>query len=122
MRIQFRCRQCGRCCRKYGEAVRAGPEDLERWRKEKREDILEHFGSGRGSGEKCPFLRKRGSSFVCAIHKTRPEVCREYPLLVNAKTLRDRLKECRGMKLVRETGDDARFWEIISEGRKVFKI
>lgn len=59
-------------------------------------------------------LRKRKGKFVCSIHKAKPEVCREYPLLVNAKTLRERLKECRGMKLVKETKDYARFFRDLS--------
>lgn len=139
MRIEFKCKQCGKCCRKYIGTLKATSEDIERWRREGREDILKYVdiyefdGKTLGgdlwfnpkTGEemrKCPFLRKRKGKFFCLIHSTKPEVCREYPLLVNAKTLQERLKECGGMKLVKETEDDVRFWEIISEGRKVFKI
>lgn len=89
------CTGCGKCCTNasYMGSMAATREDMERWRKEGRDDILQyaaelpHLGSADlwihpVSGlelTRCPFVRKSGSRYICKIHDTRPEVCRGYP-------------------------------------------
>jgi Fe-S-cluster containining protein len=68
------------------------PEDMDRWFREGREDILhiieneqavwlgDHFVSS-GTGRPiygCPFLEMAGRITACSIHATRPGVCRNY--------------------------------------------
>jgi Fe-S-cluster containining protein len=79
------------------ETLQATGEDVRRWRREKRYDILrfasvlpgprndpradlwidEETGVERS---RCPFVRKvRGSPrHLCSIYETRPQVCRDY--------------------------------------------
>ena len=89
------CTGCGKCCTNasYMGSMAATPEDMRRWRKEERDDILQyaselpHMGSADlwihpDSGReltRCPFVRKSGARYICKIHETRPEVCRGYP-------------------------------------------
>ena len=68
----------------------ADAEDLERWRREGRDDILQRYRDARWVGDHfvsvttgmtihdCPFLDFRESSFACTIYETRPRVCREF--------------------------------------------
>lgn len=42
MRIKFKCKQCGECCKKYIGTLKATSKDIERWKKEGREDILKY--------------------------------------------------------------------------------
>ncbi len=87
------CRRCGECCRKFGFGLTFTPEDLERWRREGREDILrhvrtgpEHEGWGEGwvdpeTGEflqNCPFFVELGNGGLCSIHETKPKICRDF--------------------------------------------
>lgn len=93
------CTQCGRCCTnaKFMGSMQASPEDLARWKREQRYDILQYacqLGSfadlwiSPRTGEelsRCPFVRKRRNKpiYDCTIYDTRPEVCREYPHYVS---------------------------------------
>jgi len=85
------CRRCGKCC--FVNMISYAREgDFERWRREKREDILKvmenwHLlwaGDRMASSETgvfsqtCPFLIDEGGKFSCAIYETRPQVCREF--------------------------------------------
>lgn len=94
----FRCRLCGRCCRDLDYHKEVTPEDVQRWKRQGREDILKWVGSTKGKNQEpvyqiwvapgsnrfatvCPFL-KRGSTndqWVCAIQETKPQICRQYP-------------------------------------------
>jgi len=68
----------------------ADAEDLERWRREGREDILrvnrdacwvgDHFISVTTGMpiHDCPLLDYREGSFACTIYETRPRVCRQF--------------------------------------------
>jgi Fe-S-cluster containining protein len=68
----------------------ADAEDLERWRRDGRDDILRVYRDARWMGDHfisvttgmtirdCPFLDWEGVSFTCRIHETRPRVCREF--------------------------------------------
>ena len=83
--------RCGKCCLSnlffYIKDV-----DLDRWRREGREDILhiienrqavwggDHFVSARDGTflHGCPFLEWEGKTNSCSIYETRPQVCRDY--------------------------------------------
>jgi len=120
------CTQCGRCCTNadYMGHMQASAEDLARWKKQKRHDILayadEYFGiadlwisprTGE-SMERCPFVRKqRGiDRYTCLIYDTRPEVCRGYPWWVAQM----RFVDCEML----EPGDTDADVEEFMEGRR----
>jgi len=87
----IRCMRCGKCCLSnlffYIKDV-----DLDRWRREGRDDILhiienrqavwggDHFVSARDGTflHGCPFLEWEGKTNSCSIYETRPQVCRDY--------------------------------------------
>ncbi len=88
------CRRCGNCCH-VDVAAYVSLEDIERWEKEGRHDILAHvsdndvtwskdrvvnrFGSNiRTCLMSCAYLEWHGSSASCAIYETRTKVCRGY--------------------------------------------
>ena len=85
------CRRCGTFCLADMIAC-ASSEDLARWKRENRQDILhiienehavwlgDHFISSR-TGRPiygCPFLEMKDGVFSCSIYETRPQVCRDY--------------------------------------------
>lgn len=87
------CVQCGRCCKEHILDI-VGRGDVLRWRREGRKDILKHVqlskngkypvspiwkGVGAMTLGRCPFLRKRGKKYRCAIQDTKPHDCRVYP-------------------------------------------
>ncbi|HOE23550.1 MAG TPA: YkgJ family cysteine cluster protein [Smithellaceae bacterium] len=85
------CLRCGRCCLADFTAY-ATEEDIRRWKAEGRDDILEVLERGqafwegdrlmsRESGTPlagCRFFAFDGERYFCAIHETRPAVCRLY--------------------------------------------
>lgn len=83
------CRACGLCCEEFGDTLAAEEEDLARWRAEGRRDLLARVGEGGAlwvdpqTGrelEYCPFLARTGAgASLCAIHETKPAMCRAYP-------------------------------------------
>ncbi|PLX46198.1 MAG: hypothetical protein C0609_01075 [Deltaproteobacteria bacterium] len=89
------CLLCGTCCRAFGGHLRASRNDIKRWQEEKREDILKHVNRlgwlwlNPDTGSllpKCPYIKEDGEDrFVCAIHETKPEICRAYPTLAHEK-------------------------------------
>ncbi len=114
MKLQFKCQQCGLCCTKYSGGLTAKAQDIVRWRREGREDILKHVFIFESGGEimggdiwlnprtgrkmgACPFLKKRGGKSVCLIHDTKPGVCRKYPF----NGVRVDIRECKGIKLLK---------------------
>jgi Fe-S-cluster containining protein len=92
---KFKCVRCGHCCLDLSDAYQTSvPEtDLKRWKREQRFDILEWVGPFEGMDEiwispktgeyvnRCPWLRKlpRKSEYICRIHETKPEKCRNFP-------------------------------------------
>ena len=92
------CTQCGRCCTNadYMGSLRASGEDVKRWRRQGRDDILAYADIMGGTDDpwadlwispktandvyRCPFVRKiRGSEkYRCRIYDTRPQICRDY--------------------------------------------
>lgn len=96
----FTCKQCGRCC--DGERgpmpSHATEEDMERWVKHARYDIIDHVDTielggvvcshdiwfDPDTGEEaltCPWLsrRSRHGTRKCTIHDLKPDVCRGFP-------------------------------------------
>ena len=95
----FVCRQCGRCCRTLDYQQEVTAEDIARWRKQGRSDILEWVGIFKKDGcetgyriwvvpgtrqpaKQCPFLEKIASEnrWICKIHSVKPTICRNYPV------------------------------------------
>jgi Fe-S-cluster containining protein len=82
------CTNCGKCCtnRSFMGSMSATIEDVERWGREGRDDILAYEDGGDlwiKDGEelyRCPFVRKvRGQNrYLYTIYETRPQVCRDY--------------------------------------------
>ena len=96
----FTCKQCGNCCLNLPDAFStcAHNDDIVRWEKEDRYDILEWVAfipmgpdhliadlwlnpSTGEDASRCPWLRKlpRKNKYVCLIHDVKPMHCREYP-------------------------------------------
>ena len=87
----IRCQQCGNCCRVNVNAF-VTDEDLARWRREGRGDILhvlenehaiwvgDHLLSADNGADlcDCPFLQPEGGRILCSIYGSRPRTCREY--------------------------------------------
>jgi Fe-S-cluster containining protein len=77
------------CCEVLGDALQACAPDLTRWLSEGRLDLLARVGPGGelwvdpATGERepaCPFLDRLGRDRArCAIHHTKPDICRRYP-------------------------------------------
>lgn len=92
------CTRCGKCCTNpnYMGTLEATGDDVKRWRREGRDDILAWVGilgpednpygdlwiSERTGMEaqRCPFVRKDPNrpTYRCTIYETRPHVCRDY--------------------------------------------
>ena len=96
----FKCIQCGNCCLNLNDAISvcATEEDIQLWRTEGREDILEWVSFITAGGQfiaadiwinpktgeeaiRCPWLRKipNKSKYICRIQDLKPKHCREYP-------------------------------------------
>ena len=96
----FICKQCGNCCLNLRDAFEtcATNEDVQRWKDEKKYEILEWVDSiplgddqfvydiwiSPVTGEdvqRCPWLRKlpKKDEYICRIHDSKPEHCRRYP-------------------------------------------
>lgn len=84
------CRRCGACCH-VDMVAYVSPEDIQRWEKEGRHDIIARLRGNaviwagdriinRSGGKvtSCYYLDWDGSSFFCQIYETRPMVCRNY--------------------------------------------
>jgi Fe-S-cluster containining protein len=87
---KFRCIQCGHCCLELDAySTTAHEEDILKWQKEGRWDILEYVVAGDlwisprtdRDVNRCPWLRKlpNKNRYICRIHDTKPKHCREYP-------------------------------------------
>ena len=98
---KFKCVQCGNCCLNLNDAfcTTADPEDLIRWEKEGRWDILEWVDSipmienhyvhdiwispvTRDNIVRCPWLRKlpNQDKYICRILDAKPAHCGAYPI------------------------------------------
>ncbi len=91
---ELTCRRCGNCCH-VDVAAYVAIEDIQRWEKEGRDDILAHVGdngvtwSDRSVVNRfgtnittcrmsCVYLTWRGPTASCGIYETRTKVCRSY--------------------------------------------
>ncbi|MBN2567994.1 MAG: YkgJ family cysteine cluster protein [Deltaproteobacteria bacterium] len=85
------CMRCGKCCLS-NLFFYITDDDIERWKREGRKDILhiienrqavwggDHFVSARDGTfmHGCPFLEWKDGRHSCSIYQTRPRVCRDY--------------------------------------------
>ena len=105
---KFKCVQCGHCCLDLSDAYQTSvpDSDVKRWKHKNRSDILKWVDTFAGlndiwispkTGEpasRCPWLRKlpKKNKFICRIHDTKPEHCRNFP-----KSKRHALEnDCKG--------------------------
>ena len=89
------CRSCGRCCELFGANLTATPEDVARWAREGRSELLARVSPlGRlwidpvtgARLSRCPYLvRIAPGRARCRIHATKPRMCRDYPTLAHGK-------------------------------------
>lgn len=95
----YHCRQCGQCCRYLDYRKEISDNDILRWEKSRRSDILEWVGQSKNSSgktvyqiwmqpgtrqfaEHCPFLHHvpTENRWICKIHTVKPAICRNYPV------------------------------------------
>jgi len=86
--MSFDCLECGACCRSgHDGTILVPPEDLVRWRRIGRDDLIAqlqpgHFGdlafATRADGS-CVHLGTRKNENACSIYEVRGTVCREFP-------------------------------------------
>lgn len=87
------CACCGECCEAFGEHLHASKADLERWRREGREDLLSRVNRldwiwvdpvTKKTLQRCPFIvRLNDEKSICGIQDTKPDICRAYPTLAH---------------------------------------
>ena len=91
-RLKNACVSCGECCKSFGWHLNASKTDLDRWRREGREDLLSSVNRlgwiwmDPQTGEPletCPFLVRDETKGLCSIHETKPAMCRDYPTLAH---------------------------------------
>ena len=93
------CTQCGKCCTfpSFMLNMEAHGEDVLRWAKEGRKDILDYVVMAKYDDAKpvaelwfdpntkerlpsCPFVKKQeNNTYHCSIYETRPKICKGYP-------------------------------------------
>jgi uncharacterized protein len=91
--LVFQCQQCGECCSAMGDVIGIReelPSDRFRiWYKitgETREVSIDPDKRDLFSGQDlgmirpmaCPFLREHAGRYLCTVHKSRPDLCRQY--------------------------------------------
>jgi len=95
----FSCRQCGKCCQTLDYHNEVTADDVARWQRTGRTDIMDWVGvfqkDGRNAvyriwikpgtrefAEVCPFLQKKPhkNQWFCRIHDVKPRICRQYPV------------------------------------------
>lgn len=76
--VNFTCLRCARCC--FREPVIVSGQDIARWEREGRDDILDVIEVW-DDGGRCPFLRKLPGrlEYKCGIYETRPLTCQYFP-------------------------------------------
>jgi|WetSurMetagenome_2_1015567.scaffolds.fasta_scaffold51170_2 uncharacterized protein len=91
--VVFQCRQCGECCSSMGEVI-AIREERSAFRfqiwftitGETREvgidpgkhDLFLRQNLRLRRPNSCPFLRERSGRYLCTVHLSRPDLCRQY--------------------------------------------
>ena len=108
----FKCLQCGNCCRTLNYRDGCSLGDYRRWQKLGRDDILAWVGKVKKNGhvvacriwmepgtnryaDVCPWLKPMDQSghSQCTIYDLRPTICRQYP----GTRKHGRLTGCRGV-------------------------
>jgi Fe-S-cluster containining protein len=89
------CACCGRCCEFFGGHLHVTPRDLERWRRQGREDLLSRVNrlgwiwvdpQTKRREDRCPFIeRSPDNKGLCRIHDTKPDMCRAYPTIAHGR-------------------------------------
>ena len=92
---QVKCLCCGECCEAFGGHLNASKTDLERWRNQGRDDLLDRVNrlgwiwvepQSKRLEQSCPFLdRQDGKTAICGIQETKPAMCRDYPTLAHGR-------------------------------------
>lgn len=92
---ESRCACCGNCCVAFGGHLNASKHDLDRWRKEGREDLLSRVNrlgwiwvdpETKEREDRCPFILKVDDErSICSINNTKPAMCRAYPTLAHGR-------------------------------------
>lgn len=87
------CACCGRCCEYFGGHLIASPHDIERWKREGRDDLLCRINRlgwiwvNPQTGhleDPCPFIERTADNRgLCRIQETKPDICRDYPTLAH---------------------------------------
>lgn len=90
-----RCACCGNCCEAFGGHLNASKQDLERWQREGREDLLSRVNRlgwiwvdpvTKARQDLCPFILKiDDEKKICSINETKPAMCRAYPTLAHSR-------------------------------------
>jgi Fe-S-cluster containining protein len=83
---QFDCVSCGACCYQRPGTILVSENDLVRWRRLERDDILErledgHFGQSAfkmGSHGACVHHGVPGAPHACQIYEVRGDTCRDF--------------------------------------------
>jgi Fe-S-cluster containining protein len=74
---KFKCLRCGQCCRLR---VSLSKEDIERLKKSGHKDFIENKNSLKRINGYCKFLEIKNGKARCSVYKSRPEVCRWWPV------------------------------------------
>lgn len=92
---ETRCACCGECCESFGGHLNASRTDLERWRGQGRDDLLDRVNRlgwiwvdprTKQPEKRCPFIERTGpDKACCGIYETRPAICRDYPTLAHGR-------------------------------------
>lgn len=90
---QRQCLMCGDCCRAFGGHLHASEPDLQRWREQGRDDLLQRVSpigwiwidpATKRLEDPCPFIvRLDDEHYGCSIHEIKPDICRAYPTLAH---------------------------------------
>ena len=100
----YDCRTCGACCHDQEGKVLVTSEDRTRWKRERRQDLLDQLAPGHFSlpalamneHGRCVHLGTKDNPCDCSIYPTRPESCRA--LAVGDSQCRD-ARRSRGLPL-----------------------
>ena len=92
---EIHCLCCGECCESFGGHLHASEHDMERWRREGREDLLSRVNrlgwiwvvpDTKETQDRCPFIVKISEQqSICGIQETKPDICRAYPTLAHGR-------------------------------------
>lgn len=90
---ETRCLCCGKCCRYFGGHLHASAHDMERWKKQGRDDLLNRVNrlgwiwvdpETKQMLDPCPFLEQADEQrWICSINETKPDICRDYPTIAH---------------------------------------